>query len=103
MAFLFLGSGNFLFGQAPALDIAAPVNEARIKYAGLQGDMLLFDVQLDNLPANGASLKITDNFGNIIFEEKIVESTLYRRYMIPKSDLEMITFKITGKIISFKQ
>ena len=103
VALLFFSSGNLLFGQTQSVITAVTSEDAKIKFAGSDGDMLVFEVQLDNLPVKGTTLSILDEENNIIFEEKILKPSHTCRYKIPRNNMELITFKISGKTISFNQ
>lgn len=103
VALLLFSSGNFLFGQTQPVITTVNGEDTKIKFAGSEGDMLVFEVQLDNLPLNGTNLTILDEKNNIIFEERILKITHTCRYKVARNNMDMITFKISGKTISFNQ
>lgn len=76
----------------------------KIRYAGTEDNMLLFDVQLENFPA-ADRLQIFDNGKNLVFEEKIPVNTPVRRYKISKDDIDIstVSFRLSGKSFSFTQ
>ncbi len=100
--FLFV-SGNFLYGQVQPVLTTVTDEEAKIKFAGFEEDMLVFEVQLSNLSARGTNLNILDENNNNIFMERILRTSHNCRYKIARNNMELITFKISGKTISFSQ
>jgi hypothetical protein len=103
LAFFLCSPGNFLFAQSLPIVTATSSEDIKIKFAGLEGEMLVFEVELDNLPAKGTSLSILDDQQSILFEERIFKTTHTCRYKVVRNNMEMITFKISGKTISFNQ
>jgi hypothetical protein len=103
IASLLFSSGNFLLAQVQPAFTAVPVMENKIKFVGSEGDMLVFEVRLDNLPVKGSTLSILDEQNNILFEERIFAATHTCRYKIARNNMELITFKISGKTFSFNQ
>lgn len=103
VALLLFSSGNFLFGQTQPVISTVTGEDTKIKFAGSEGDMLVFEVQLDNLPVKGTTLTIVDETNNLIFEERILKTSHTCRYKVVRNNMEMITFKISGKTISFNQ
>lgn len=103
VALLLFSSGNFLLGQTQPIFTSVTGEDTRVRFAGSEGDTLVFEVQLDNLPAKGTSLTILDDKSNIIFEERILKSTHTCRYKVARNNMEMITFKISGKTIAYHQ
>lgn len=100
--FLFV-SGNFLYGQMQPILTTVMDEEAKIKFAGFEEDILVFEVQLSNLSARGTNLNILDENNNYIFMERILKTSHNCRYKIARNNMEVITFKISGKTISISQ
>lgn len=103
VALFLFGSGNFLFGQTQPVFTTVPGEDIKIKFAGMDGDMLVFEVQLENLSVKGTTLSIIDDQKNTIFEEKIVKANHSCRYKLVRDNMALVTFKISGKTISFNQ
>ena len=74
-AVFFFGSAGSLFAQEqPAF--ATKEAQNKIKFVRAENDMLVFDVQLDSLPAKPVMLSILDEDGNSIFEEWIFSAKI---------------------------
>lgn len=87
--------------QARAVtDHASPGN---IRFVQAEGDILIFELRLTNLPANGSMLRISDGNNNTIFEERISTETYNKRYKISRGDISRISFEISGKKIFMNQ
>jgi hypothetical protein len=101
-AILFFGGSAVHAQQFTANAVVAAEN--RIRYAGTEGDLLLFDVRLENFPG-ADKLQIFDQSQILIFEERIPVNTPVRRYKIPKNELDISTmsFRLSGKGFSFTQ
>jgi hypothetical protein len=97
------GTGNIVNGQQQASLSVKPVTTDKIRFIGEEGDMLVFELHIDNPQANGSWLKIYDGDNNVIFEEKITDKSLLRRYKIERADIKRITFSVNGKSYSFSQ
>jgi hypothetical protein len=76
----------------------------KVRYAGTEDNMLLFDVQPESFPEAG-KLQILDHAGIVVFEEKIPAGTAVRRYKIPSDEIDIstVTFRLSGKGFSFSQ
>jgi hypothetical protein len=104
VAFFLFSSGNFLFGQTQPIYVTTTSEDIKIKFAGLDGEMLVFEVELQNLPVKGTSLSISDDQNNILFEERILKTSHTCRYKIAgTTNMGMITFKVSGKTILVNQ
>ena len=68
-----------------------------IRYISAEGNALVFELNLKNLPTNGSNLQITDEAGNLIFEERIPTATLNVRYKIERNNISKLTFEVLGK------
>jgi hypothetical protein len=102
-AVLLVTTGGAGMGQQHTA-ISIPETGDKIRYAGTEDNMLLFDVQLENFPA-ADRLQIFDNNKNLVFEEKIPANTPVRRYKILKDDIDIstVSFRLSGKSFSFTQ
>ena len=103
VALFLFASGNLLLAQVQRVAIAAAGADCLVEFTGQSGDMLVFEVQLDHLPVKGTVLTISDNQDNILLEEKINTVNHSRRYKIVRNTMELITFKVSGKIFSCNQ
>jgi len=102
IAFVFFSSANFLFAQSQT-SFTQSTTDVKIRFVGAEEDLLIFEVQLTNLPTKGSDLVIMDENGNIIFEERIATVSHTCRYKIVRNNMELITFKISGKTFLFNQ
>lgn len=103
IAILLFNACNFVYAQKQSEVEAAQGADSRIKFAGSKEDMLLFDVQLDNLPAKGVILRILNEFGEPIYTERISAAFHNCRYKIILNNMEKITFTVSGKGIYYDQ
>ena len=93
--------GGKIFSQSLSeSNIRAEVTNS-ISFAGFRGDFLIFDMQLSELPAKGCTIIITDESGNLFFEENVLSSSFTRRYKITRDGFSRINFKVTGKGFTF--
>ena len=75
----------------------------KVQFMGIENDFLVFDLLFMEVPAKGCTLKIMDNYGNIMFEESIVGNSYTRRYKVAKEETSRISFKAMGKGFTFNQ
>ena len=75
----------------------------KVQFMGIENGFLVFDLLFSEVPAKGCTLKITDNDGNIMFEESISERSFTRRYKVAKEETSRISFKAVGKGFVFNQ
>jgi hypothetical protein len=78
-----------------------PVNN--IRFVRLDGDMLVFELSLYNLPAKGSSIRIMDGENNLLFEEKISAQTYNVRYKIARENISKVNFEIFSKKVLLYQ
>ena len=69
----------------------------------MDGDMLVFDLQLSNLPAKGSWLRIMDEDKNVLFEQRINAATYAKRYKIVRNDLKAVHFEVINKETILKE
>lgn len=98
-------SNSFTVTEAQARPESVVTDESpsHIRFVRVDGEMLVFDLHLKNLPENGSMLRITDGDSNTLFEEKIRAATYNVRYKIAKGDIHKINFEVAGKKILFNQ
>lgn len=68
-----------------------------IHFVHADDGMLVFELNLKNLPAKGSMLQIKDEAGNLLFEQDIKTETLNVRYKIERNEIKKITFEVTGR------
>lgn len=98
MLTLFSVSNSFSVTQAqPVLyAIAGAETKGDIRFVEAQDGMLVFELNLKNLPAKGSMLRIRDEAGNLIFEESIKTENYNVRYKIERNDISKISFEVTA-------
>jgi hypothetical protein len=67
-----------------------------VEFIGIQDDMLVFELHLENVLQKGMILSILDENGTLLFSEKIEKTNFARRYKIPKT-FNKIRFDVRGK------
>ncbi len=67
-----------------------------ISFINVEGDMLVVDLNLKNLPANGSRLHIMDEAGNTLFEQGIKTATYNKRYKIERNNISKIVFEVSS-------
>lgn len=75
----------------------------KIKFVGMEGELLVFDLQFCNLPPKGSVLRILDGDKNLIHEERINSQNYSRRYKIICGDISKLYFELSGKQIILEQ
>ena len=83
--------------QAPPKYAAANDAGSEISFVQVENNMLVFDLNLKNLPAKGSVLSITDEDGNVIYEQTIKTVSYQRRYKIVRNNLSKVAFEISSK------
>ncbi len=98
LAFI-LVSNSFSLTQVKAQVYKKTVNDSNgdIRCISAEGNTLVFELHLQNLPAKGSNLQITDESGNLIFEERIATNALNVRYKIERNNIRKLTFEVSGK------
>lgn len=98
-------SNSFTVTQAQiqAQPIVATESASIIRFVRIDGDMLVFELSLRNLPPKGSNLRILDGDNNTLLEEKISTETYNIRYKIVRGDISKIKFEISGKRIFLNQ
>lgn len=98
MLSLFSISNSFSVTQAqPTLyTITDAETKGDIHFVDAQDGMLVFELNLKNLPAKGSMLQIKDEAGNLIFEESIKTENYNVRYKIERNNITKISFEVTA-------
>lgn len=93
------------YGQVNLLSMYGISNPkaASIEFIKREGSMLVFEVNLMNLLLRGCILKISDETGEIIFENRITAETYKQTYRIERNNLNKINFEVTGKKYRFRE
>jgi hypothetical protein len=89
--------------QVQPQTVAANESSSSIRFVRAEGDMLVFELRLINLPANGSKLRILDGDNNTLLEEKINTETYNIRYKIARGDISKINFEVSGRKIFLNQ
>lgn len=72
-------------------------NPSAVEFVKTDGTMLIFEVNLTGLPAKGCHLKITNESGDIIYEDRISAESYKRTFKIQRNNLNKINFEASGK------
>jgi hypothetical protein len=84
--------------QQVQLNYVADANSSGdIRFVSVEGDMLVFELNLKSLPAKGSMLKIVDQAGNLLFQESIRTETFNVRYKIERNNISKIIFEVSNK------
>ena len=105
MFFLVSLSNSFGIAQAQVQPQGVTGNESTgsIRFVQAEGDMLVFDLHLTNLPAKGSRQRIFDGENNTLLEQKIGTETYNIRYKIVKGEMSNINFEVSGKKLFLNQ
>jgi hypothetical protein len=93
LAVSFLGVQSFAQAQSQTI-LASNKAVNKIQFVGMEGDMLVFDLQLTNLPAKGSWIRVMDGDKNVLFEKRIHSSTYSKRYKIIKDNISKLHFEV---------
>jgi len=101
MLILVLASNSFSLTQAQSKSYSASADESKgdIRFVDARDGMLVFELNLKNLPAKGSRIQIKDEEGNVIFEESIRTETYNVRYRIERTGISRIAFEVSNKKI----
>lgn len=96
---LIVASNAFSLTQAQPMPqpILTAASTGDIRFINAQDGMLVFELNLNNLPVKGSMLRIKDEAGNLLFEQGINEVTYNARYKIERNSISKITFEVSGK------
>jgi hypothetical protein len=77
---------------------------AEVKYLGVSGDAVLFKVSFDNPSNNKYVISVVDEDGNQLFQGVYTDKKFDKRFILPKSDKQKLTFIIrNAKDVELKQ
>ena len=102
--FLFLlstGAAGITHAQKELASVSYTAN--KVQFVGVEGDLLIFDLHFTNLPVQGSIVRIIDGENNEIFEERILQTTLHKRYKIVRNNTSKIRFEISSKQLLFNE
>jgi hypothetical protein len=68
-----------------------------VEFLRSENGHIFFQVGLNNIPAKGCLIRITDQSGEIIYENRIHESAYSRVFKFPDYNMSKINFDISGK------
>ena len=98
LAFVFVSNSFSLTPVHAQAEHHAPTDaKGDIRYISAEDNILVFEMRLQNLPAKGSNIRITDDAGNIIFEDRVKTATCNVRYKIEKNNISKLTFEVLGK------
>jgi len=91
--------GVLLFTGVAVTEVqAATINpgekNTEVKYVGVSGDAVLFNVSVDNPTGSKFSVIVLDEDGTKIFQEIYTDKKFDKRFKLPKSEKNKLTFVI---------
>lgn len=89
--------------QVQSQTVSASETAGSIRFVQAEGDMLVFDLHLTNLPSKGCRLRIVDGDYNTLLEQKISTATYSIRYKIARGEMSNINFELSGKKLFLNQ
>ena len=89
--------------QVQQSTVASNDSSGSIRFVRAEGDMLVFELLLVNLPENGSQLRILDGDNNTLLEERIRTKTYSIRYKITRGDMSKINFEVSDNKILLNQ
>lgn len=93
LAMSFFGIQTFAQAQSQTF-LANNKAVNKIQFVGIEGDMLVFDLQLGNLSEKGSWIRVMDGDKNVLFEKRIYSSTYSKRYKIIKDNISQLHFEV---------
>jgi len=102
---LVLTSASNSFAATQTQEQYSIVNESagNIRFVSIEGEMLVFELRLNNLLPKGSMLRIMDGENNLIYEERTSVDTYNIRYKIVRNDISKINFEISNKVFFLTQ
>lgn len=89
--------------QVQQSTVASNDSSGSIRFVCAEGDLLVFELRLANLPANGSKLLIQDGDHNTLLEERIRTKTYNIRYKITRGEMNKINFEVSDNKILLNQ
>jgi hypothetical protein len=99
MGFAKLSLAIVLLTGSALVSYSNPVHDpiekrAEIKYLGTVDDAVIFDVVFDNPNGGKFSVTVLDETGNQLFQEVYSDKKFDKKFKLPKSDRNKLTFVI---------
>jgi hypothetical protein len=98
-----LNSLTSVQAQVTQSTVASTDSSGSIRFLRAEGDMLVFELLLINLPENGSQIRILDGDNNTLLEERISTKTYNIRYKITRGDMNKINFEVSDNKILLNQ
>lgn len=98
-----LNSFTITQAQVQQSTVASNDSSGSIRFVRAEGDMLVFELRLANLPAKGSKLLIQDGDHNTLLEERISTKTYNIRYKITRGEMNKINFEVSDNRILLNQ
>ena len=94
-----------IFGQAEfnAVGYKDAISPGAVEFVKSDGGMLVFTVSLSGLPAKGCQLKITNENGEVIYEDRISSDNYKKTFRIERNNFSKINFEANGKNYRFNE
>jgi len=93
-------SNSFSLTEAqPLPNYSVITDPGDIRFVNAQDGMLVFELDLKSLPEKGSMLKIKDESGNLLFEQRIRTETYHVRCKVERSNFSKIVFEVSDKKI----
>jgi hypothetical protein len=93
----------FSQGTFESLALKKETSKGNVEFLKSEGNMLVFEVNLRQVPQKGCLLRISNEAGDVIFEKKITTETYKQTYRIDRSNASKISFEATGKNFLFRE
>jgi len=71
--------------------------QGSIEFVKADGRSLIFEVKIPQIPAKGCVLRISNEKGEVMHEQRIYSPAFKQSYRIERADLNKINFEATGK------
>ena len=68
-----------------------------VEFVKSEGGNIYFAIGLKNIPARGCQLRITDQFNEVIYENRISGATYQKTFKFPDYGMTKINFEVNGK------
>lgn len=101
MVMVLFANASILYAQQPVARLEYATD--KIRFVGMENNLLVFDIHLTALPLKGSTLRILDQDGLTLFEERIHNQVYNKRYKILKENLNHIYFQIRNKQILLQE
>ena len=102
LALAFLSIQSFAQDQPQNL-VANNYTTNKVRFVGIEDNMLVFDLKLSNLPLKGSRIRIVDGDNNVLFEHRTSAATYIKRFKIVRDNLKDIHFEVINKETILKE